>query len=44
MDHYFKPDYLTVITRKGREFVPYQQALLSMLLDGCGPIRPPAED
>ncbi len=44
MDHYFKPDYLTVITRKGREFVPYQQALLSMLLDGHEPIRPPAED
>lgn len=44
MDHYFKADYLTVVIRKGREFVPYKQALLGILLKSSEPVCPPTED
>jgi DNA-binding transcriptional LysR family regulator len=35
VDHYFQPDHVAVVMRKGRNLLPYTRAFLSLLLNEC---------
>jgi DNA-binding transcriptional LysR family regulator len=42
LGHYFKPDHIALVTRKGKVLASYKNAFLNVLFAGEGPIRMPS--